>query len=131
MSKQFKDVITFIKEVRQVELPTKFRKLLKDEALDRENYMHEELREFHYAVEEHDAFSQLDAMIDLVYFAYGTAAHMGVTPDQWDAAWDQVHKANMKKKAGVKEGREVKGVDATKPEGWQEPDFSYIFKHIF
>ena len=61
-----------------------------------------------------------DALIDLIYFAYGRVYELGILPEQFSAMWDAVHSANMKKKKGNK-GR-GSDLDAIKPEGWEAPE---------
>lgn len=79
--------------------------------------MQEELDEFTVAVDNDDIAEQADALVDLVYFALGTAAHMGLP---WQALWDDVQRANMSKVPGVKPERGFL-VDCIKPEGWEGP----------
>lgn len=124
MSKEYQDVMDFIKEVRGVTLPTEFNKLHYKTRDDRMLYMYEELTEF---VDAANKYQELDAMIDLVYFAFGTMAEMGVNAKQFSEAWSRVHNANMAKKAGKKEGRSTNGIDAAKPDDWKEPTFEDIF----
>lgn len=122
-SQQYQYVIDFITDVRGVELPKEFTPLACQAKDDRVIYMAEELQEF---ATTDDPMEEVDAMIDLTYFAFGTLAEMGVTPNQFAACFNRVHAANMTKKAGKKAGRNVDGVDATKPEGWQEPTFNDV-----
>jgi len=77
----------------------------------------EELNEF----EESGTFDDdVDALVDLIYFAVGRLDEMGV---DFHDAWNQVHAANMRKKPGVtKRGA---ACDATKPEGWIAPNHTY------
>lgn len=85
--------------------------------------MREELEEFEDAVRTQDLAAQLDALIDLVYFAKGTANMLGFGP-VWVKAWDEVQRANMSKKRGsTKRGH---AVDAVKPEGWTPPNHEKI-----
>lgn len=63
-----------------------------------------------------DLPAQADALIDLVYFALGTAVMMGLP---WQQLWDDVQRANLSKVRGeTKRGHKV---DVTKPEGWVGP----------
>lgn len=84
---------------------------------DRIAQMQEELDEFITAVDNDDIAEQADALVDLVYFALGTAAHMGLP---WQALWVDVQRANMSKVPGVKPERGFL-VDCVKPEGWEGP----------
>ena len=129
MSQQFDSVAEFIREVPGLDVS----RLLKagpmsihdDVHNDRVTYMQEELNEFKEAESIED---QVDALVDLQYFLYGTLIEMGVDYDKFDACFNIVHNANMQKKGSRKEGREVSGKDAYKPEGWKEPDFTDILK---
>lgn len=83
--------------------------------------MSEELDEFAEAVIDKDFAGQADALIDLVYFALGTAAMMGLP---WKELWDDVHRANMAKVRGMtKRGHTV---DVTKPLDWIAPQTRII-----
>lgn len=93
------------------------RHLTKRKLLERIAQMQEELDEFKDAVEADDIADQADALVDLVYFAMGTANHMGLP---WQALWDDVQRANMSKVPGVKPERGFL-VDCIKPEGWEGP----------
>ena len=109
------DLLAMVKEFR-----TKFN--LPDEnfkpkfALEREDMMYEELCEFNKAIRINDPEGALDALVDLVYFAIGTASSLG-----WDfnEAFRRVHAANMNK---VRAYTERSAVDLVKPEGWVAPD---------
>jgi predicted HAD superfamily Cof-like phosphohydrolase len=62
----------------------------------------------------------VDAMVDLCVVAIGTLDLFGA--DAYEA-WDRVHKANMKKKVGIKPGRpNPLGLpDLIKPKNWESP----------
>lgn len=93
------------------------RHLTKRKLRERIAQMQEELDEFEAAVEADDIAEQADALVDIVYFALGTAAHMGLP---WQTLWEDVQRANMSKVAGVKPERGFL-VDCIKPEGWEGP----------
>lgn len=77
----------------------------------------EELTEF---MDAEDLEDEVDALIDLCYFALGRIIEMGVVPG---AAFEEVHAANMAKKRGELSKRpHAKGFDAVKPEGWTPPN---------
>lgn len=78
--------------------------------------MREELVEFEEAIETQDLAALADALVDIIYFAVGTAAQMNL-PLQ--ALWDDVHRANMAKVRGV--GHRGHTVDVVKPESWVAP----------
>ena len=94
--------------------------LAKADARRRADQMREELREFEDACSDDDPVKAVDALVDLVYFAFGSAAAMGVQDEAWKRCWEAVHAANMAK---VREGnlRDLKqGI--VKPEGWKSPN---------
>ena len=94
-----------------------------DSLVERRKMMSEELSEFNEAVWKEDFAGQADALIDLVYFALGTANAMGLP---WQELWDDVHRANTTKIVGeTKRGMKA---DITKPEGWEGPKTLEILK---
>jgi len=84
----------------------------------------EEISEFEEAHTMNDSSEALDAMIDLIYYAFGRLYEMGVSALDFVKAWDAVHEANMKKVKGDK-GR-GSDQDAIKPEGWKKPEIKQI-----
>lgn len=82
--------------------------------------LQEEMGEIMDAVEDNDQEEFVDGLIDLIYFAAGTLTLFQCDPE---AAWDNVHNANMQKEKGIKAGRpNPLGLpDALKPEGWAPP----------
>lgn len=81
----------------------------------------EELTEFE---DSETLVDDVDALLDLCYFAIGGLYRAGLTPEQIRGSFEVIHNANMAKKIGVKENREgFDGVtDAVKPEGWVSPE---------
>lgn len=80
----------------------------------------DEADEYAQAVEEEDDEQALDALVDIVYIALGTAYRRG-----WDfaEAWRRVHTANMSKMRGEPNNSKYgSGFDIVKPKGWQSPD---------
>jgi hypothetical protein len=89
----------------------------------------EELTEFAEAGNLED---EIDAIIDLIYFAAGRLHEMGV---KGGIHFEEVHGANCKKKRGRLEKRShglsaAGGLDATKPEGWTPPDHRAILDFL-
>lgn len=82
----------------------------------RTDWMVEEIQEFLLAQSITD---QVDAMIDLIYFALGTLVEIGVPPE---TAFEIVHKANMTK--FDEEGKVRRRGDGKilKPAWWMPPD---------
>jgi len=84
---------------------------------ERTECMQEELDEFKEAIETQDLAAQADALIDLVYFAKGTAVILGLP---WEKLWDDVQRANISKERGMtKRGH---AFDVIKPTGWVAPN---------
>ncbi|CAG9611275.1 hypothetical protein BACCIP111899_00447 [Bacillus rhizoplanae] len=96
------------------DIPTK---LTEERAKIRASFMQEELEEF---LEANTVEDQYDALIDLIYFAFGTFAEMGVRPDK---GFEIVNNANMAKlfPDGKPRFREGDG-KILKPEGWEAPE---------
>ncbi len=86
----------------------------KERAQKRYNWMQEELDEF---INSRDLVNQVDALIDLMYFAVGTLVEMGVKPDE---VFEIVHRANMTK---LDNGTPLFKEDGktAKPKDWQDP----------
>lgn len=87
------------------------------------DFLHEELGETEKAAESGkpiDAEEVVDGLIDLCVVSIGTLDALGVDPYK---AWDEVHRANMSKEVGVKEGRDnpLGLPDLIKPKGWVGP----------
>jgi hypothetical protein len=80
----------------------------------------EELHETMQAVNSGNSEEIVDGLIDLCVFAIGTLDVFGVDAN---VAWDEIYKANMNKKPGVKPGRPNPfGLpDLLKPGGWTPP----------
>lgn len=83
---------------------------------DRYKWMLEELNEF---LEAETIYDQVDALIDLMYFAEGTFTQLGVRPHN---AFKIVHQANMNKLD--ENGRPIYKEDGkiAKPKSWSPPE---------
>lgn len=79
-------------------------------------HMQEELNEYIQSVQNNDREGQLDALIDLVYVALGTAYYENFN---FDEAFKTVHSANMKK---IQQSTERSKWDVVKPKGWTPPN---------
>ena len=92
----------------------------------RYRFLQEELKELREAIDSHDPDGVVDALIDLNVVALGTLDAFEVNAQK---AWDEVHKANMSKKAGIKPNRpNPLGLpDLMKPQGFISP--SHIHNH--
>lgn len=106
------------------ELTTKFgfrdEPLTKKKMWFRLSLLEEELNELKTAVYTDNAEEIVDSLIDLTVVALGTLAIANVDIQE---AWNEVHRANISKKRGIKPGREASGgFDLIKPEGWKGPE---------
>lgn len=86
-------------------------------AQERMECLLEELNEVGDAFAANDLAGQVDGLLDLIYFALGTLAMLGVDAD---AHWREVQRANMAKVRGI--GHRGHAIDCVKPEGWQPPN---------
>ena len=84
--------------------------------------LHEELSEMYKAWLEGDIPGQVDALIDLMYFAVGGLTRLGLTPEQSEACFAVIHAANMTKMKGRKARAVEHDMDAVKPTGWEAPE---------
>jgi predicted HAD superfamily Cof-like phosphohydrolase len=92
-------------------------------AFERYDFLKEELEEFIASFCQDDGpdlSGMLDALVDLVYVAKGTAAMLGVSPETWAQAFDEVDRSQRSKVRGV--GKRGTANDLVKPEGWVAPD---------
>jgi len=94
------------------------RELLSDMGMFRIRFMKEELDEYAQACLDGNKAKQLDALVDLVYVALGTAYLQGFN---FNEAWGRVHIANMKKVRALKAEHSARGstYDVVKPPGWK------------
>jgi len=85
--------------------------------------MREEVNEYMSAK---NRASRLDALVDLIYFALGTAYLHGFGPIFYEA-WDRVHAANMSKirsPASVISAQRGNRFDVIKPPNFRPPDLT-------
>jgi predicted HAD superfamily Cof-like phosphohydrolase len=92
----------------------------------------EEADEFFDAHEEGNFVGCVDSLIDSIYFAIGGLYKLGLNEEDCARVFELVHKANMTKVRGKKEGR-ITGdaADAIKPDEWVSPEAAienYFFK---
>ena len=122
---RYEDVQDFLMKFRitQNQVPS----LADPSMLDKRfSHMQEELMEFMYSKNCDDLPGMVDALIDLVYVAYGTAAILGLKSEQWQECFEEVHRANMSKVKDKSDKSHKVGVK--KPDGWKAPDFTDILK---
>jgi len=89
-------------------------------------FLMEELAEYTNAITKKDAAGALDALVDIVYIALGTA-WLFILP--FEKAWNEVHKANMSKiRAKDKTGKRGTKFDVVKPKDWKAPNIEKIIE---
>lgn len=123
----FKDICTFHRTFK-LTYDGPARQLPDDLKEFRIKFMHEELAEYEKASADGDLEGMLDALVDLVYVAMGTAYLQGFP---FEEAWDEVQRANMRKvKAGPNGEGSKRGNpnDVVKPEGWTAPDIAAVLQ---
>lgn len=91
----------------------------------RADFLQEELDEFVDSYLDQDLEGATDALLDLVYVAYGTALLMGISPLAWQELFDDVQRANMAKERATSaddpRSKRKHSLDVVKPEGWVGP----------
>ena len=91
-----------------------------DEAGDLWEFITEELGEF---LEAETVAEEVDALLDIIYFAVGGLAKAGLSPRQMHYCMTAVHEANMTKSLGRKDSRpDIQGTDAKKPDDFVDPN---------
>jgi len=89
-------------------------------------FLMEELAEYTNAITKKDAAGALDALVDIVYIALGTAWLFNLP---FEKAWDEVQKANMSKiRAKDKTGKRGTKFDVIKPKDWKAPNIEKIIE---
>ena len=106
-------------------LPIGDRDMDEEWLLFRHRFLREEVDEFMAGIVLNSHNDMLDALVDIIYVAVGTAVTLGYPLEE---AWDRVHNANLKK-VRAKDSSESKrghGMDLIKPLGWEAPNFEDI-----
>jgi predicted HAD superfamily Cof-like phosphohydrolase len=92
----------------------------------RTSFLMEELAEYTQAITKKDAAGALDALVDIVYIALGTAWLFNLP---FEKAWKEVQRANMSKiRAKSKSKKRGTSFDVVKPKGWTAPDIEQIIE---
>ena len=90
----------------------------------RTSFLLEELAEYSQAITKKDTAGALDALVDIVYIALGTAWLFNLP---FEKAWKEVQTANMKKvRAKSKSKKRGTAFDVIKPKGWKAPNIDQI-----
>ena len=89
-------------------------------------FLMEELAEYTNAITKKDAAGALDALVDIVYIALGTAWLFNLP---FEKAWNEVQKANMSKiRAKDKTGKRGTKFDVVKPKDCKAPNIEKIIE---
>tara|TARA_Y100000361_G_C10984304_1_gene250732 strand:+ start:121 stop:576 length:456 start_codon:yes stop_codon:yes gene_type:complete len=92
----------------------------------RTSFLIEELAEYTQAITKKDSAAALDALVDIVYIALGTAWLFNLP---FEKAWNEVQKANMSKiRTKSKSKKRGTSFDVVKPKGWIAPDIEQIIE---
>ena len=92
----------------------------------RTSFLMEELAEYTNAIVKKDTAKALDALVDIVYIALGTAWLFNLP---FDKAWKEIQAANMKKvRAKDKTGKRGTKFDVIKPKEFKEPNIERIIE---
>ena len=92
----------------------------------RTSFLIEELAEYTQAITKKDSAAALDALVDIVYIALGTAWLFNLP---FERAWEQVQKANMSKiRSKSKSKKRGTSFDVIKPKGWIPPDIEQVIE---
>jgi predicted HAD superfamily Cof-like phosphohydrolase len=89
-----------------------------ERAKKRYSWLLEEINEFLDATNKADLYEQVDAMIDVIYFALGTLVEIGVPPAE---IFTIVQKANMSKLWNDGKPHYKPDGKIMKPETWEDP----------
>jgi predicted HAD superfamily Cof-like phosphohydrolase len=88
--------------------------------------MREEIDEFEAATDHHD---QLDALVDLIVFAFGTVERAGYSA-AFDEAFNRVMDSNMTKTVGPNQKRGSFSLDLRKPADFKPADLSDLVEDM-
>jgi len=90
----------------------------------RTSFLMEELAEYTQAITKKDDAAALDALVDIVYIALGTAWLFNLP---FEKAWKEVQRANMSKvRTKNKSKKRGTSFDVVKPKGWRPPDIDQV-----
>ena len=119
MNKEWEDVKLFHEKFNHP-VSNYPKKMDKERAKKRYNWMLEEIDEFLQAVEQGDIVEEADAMIDVIYFALGTLVEMGIRPDE---LFEIVQYANMSKLWEDGKPHYAEDGKTIKPVTWEDPHY--------
>lgn len=97
-----------------------------DIARSRVEFIQEEVDELWEAYRNNDPVEFTDAIVDLLYFLYGTALALGIPLEE---AFAEVHESNMaKRNPDGSVSRNPDSGKVLKPEGWQPPNIAAVLE---
>ena len=125
--------MSMIKDVAEFHEKFKLPKREPGQPFDREvilfrlGFLLEELQELSESFNNNDFGKATDALVDLIYVAIGTAEIFSLPLEE---AWEEVHKANMRKVGLVSSRQSKRGsiLDIGKPKGWKSPDINQFLE---
>ena len=84
--------------------------------------LEEEVEELREAANQENWLAITDALVDILYFTYGTAVEMGLDLQPF---FDEVHRANLAKTPAQH------GEKPAKPAHWSPPDLERVFRQVY
>jgi predicted HAD superfamily Cof-like phosphohydrolase len=100
--------------------------LATDLAFARMDFMQEEMDEMWEAIRNNDPVEFTDAVVDLLYFLYGTALALGIP---LELAFNEVHGTNMAKANPDGSVNRREDGKILKPEGWVAPNLAAVLAY--
>jgi len=118
-------MLTYIKKMHnKFGIPSERVYFTDEEKKFRIECLKEEVQEYEEAINPED---ELDALVDLVVFAFGTAERQGML-DIFEDAFNRVMSANLSKEVGPNQKRGGFALDLVKPIGWQAADLTDLIE---
>ena len=126
MNKQLSNAVAkFKKDVCNAPLPTRCKKSMTTAWKDSTySVLKDEIDELHTALAADDLVEVADALGDIIYFATGQALLQGIDIDNVLA---EIHRSNMTKKPGVKEGPTTPN-DVIKDKDYVPPNIKKVLR---
>ncbi len=84
--------------------------------------LEEEVGELREAADQGNWLEIADALVDILYFTYGTAVEMGLDLQPF---FDEVHRANLEKTPAQH------GEKPAKPANWNPPNLEGVFRQVY
>lgn len=127
MKQQVEDIREFQLKIAETAEGTLFaRKDSKEQKELRMKLLREEVDELEHALEYSDSIETLDAIVDILYIALGTAQEAGVL-DKLEEAWKLVHENNLTKLDSDGKVHKNEFGKVIKPKGYKPVDLSVLW----